>query len=466
MFAVAEKKVRLTLCEDPIRLDQSLVPATTGADYLDRIERLLHMAAEKQFTHVLVYGDREHFANLCYLTGLDPRFEEALLVLRQGQKPALLLGNECMDYSVAIPFDIERISYQNFSLLGQPRDKSRHLDAILRDLGIDAQSRLALIGWKTYPQSDFAFSESPIDLPCYIVDTLCTLTDRKHMANATDLMLDCEYGMRCTLSAKEIVQFEAMGTKASRKVYDAIKNLRTGLTEIEASALLCMDGEPTSMHPNVNFKQNCGLASPDYTTRLELGDNVGIGFGYRGSLVHKQGIYIHNMDEMPAEKRELLDGFMKPYFAAMAAWYESLAIGTSFATVYDAVDKTAGLEALGIGLNPGHLIHLDEWTHSPIVKDSPVNLRSGMAIQCDFTATHRSPYASIHAEDGLVIADAALQEEIKALSPAAYERMIARRTFVRDVLNIALADEVLPLSDTCGVFFPYMADVSVLFCKA
>lgn len=466
MIAVTEKKTRLTLCEDPILLDQSLVPSTTGEDYTERIERLLGMAKQQQFSHVLVYGDREHFANLCYLTGLDPRFEEALLVLRHDAKPAILLGNECMDYSVVIPFDIERIPYQNFSLLGQPRDKSQTLDVILRDLGVDAQSRLALIGWKTYPQSDFPFFESPIDLPCYIVDTLRTLTSSDRLVNTTDFMLDCEYGLRCTLSAKEIVQFEAMGTKISRKVYHAIQNLRPGMTEIEASALLCMDGEPTSMHPNVNFKQNCGLASPDYTTRLEYGDNVGVGFGYRGSLVHKQGIYVRNRDELPSDKQMLIDGFMKPYFAAMVAWYESLAIGTPFAAVYDAVDKTAGLDALGIGLNPGHLIHLDEWTHSPITKDSSVKIRSGMAIQCDFTAIHREPYASIHAEDGIAIADAALQEAIKRLSPAAYERMIARRAFVRDVLNISLGDDVLPLSDTCGVFFPYVADVSVLFCKA
>ena len=30
----------------------------------------------------MVYGDREHFANLAFLTGFDPRFEEAILSCR------------------------------------------------------------------------------------------------------------------------------------------------------------------------------------------------------------------------------------------------------------------------------------------------------------------------------------------------------------------------------------------------
>ena len=32
-------------------------------------------------TYALIYADREHFANLAYLTNFDPRFEEALLIV-------------------------------------------------------------------------------------------------------------------------------------------------------------------------------------------------------------------------------------------------------------------------------------------------------------------------------------------------------------------------------------------------
>jgi hypothetical protein len=41
-----------------------------------------------------VYADREHSANVSYLTGFDPRFEEAILVVGATAEPAILVGNE------------------------------------------------------------------------------------------------------------------------------------------------------------------------------------------------------------------------------------------------------------------------------------------------------------------------------------------------------------------------------------
>ncbi|MCF7889928.1 hypothetical protein K9M78_01770 [Candidatus Bipolaricaulota bacterium] len=35
---------------------------------------------------------------------------------------------------------------------------------------------------------------------------------------------------------------------------------------------------------------------------------------------------------------------------------------------------------LEIELNPGHLIHTDEWTHSIFFQDAPYQVKSGMAI--------------------------------------------------------------------------------------
>jgi hypothetical protein len=46
----------------------------------------------------VVYADREHCANLLHLTGFDPRFEEALLLLSADGRRKLLVGNECLGY--------------------------------------------------------------------------------------------------------------------------------------------------------------------------------------------------------------------------------------------------------------------------------------------------------------------------------------------------------------------------------
>jgi hypothetical protein len=53
---------------------------------------------ERKLTHLVVYGDREHFANLAYLTCFDPRFEEAVLIVGPNSKPLLVVGNECESY--------------------------------------------------------------------------------------------------------------------------------------------------------------------------------------------------------------------------------------------------------------------------------------------------------------------------------------------------------------------------------
>lgn len=56
-----------------------------------------------------MYGDRVHNANLAYLTGYDPRFEEALYILVPNRMPMLLVGSEGMAYSYICPIPVERV---------------------------------------------------------------------------------------------------------------------------------------------------------------------------------------------------------------------------------------------------------------------------------------------------------------------------------------------------------------------
>ena len=105
---------------------------------------------ERGYDRVVVWADREHSANLAYLSGFDPRFEEALLVLGPSGDPAVLVGNECAGMAAAAPLPMRPVMFQDMSLPGQPRDVSASLPSILRDEGIQAGSRVGVIGWKTY----------------------------------------------------------------------------------------------------------------------------------------------------------------------------------------------------------------------------------------------------------------------------------------------------------------------------
>jgi hypothetical protein len=113
-------------------------------------------------------------------------------------------------------------------------------------------------------------------------------------------------------------------------------------------------------------------------------------------------------------------------------------------------------------LNPGHLIHLDEWLSSPIYKGSDVPLRSGMALQVDVIPS--SPvYFSTRMEDGIVLADAELRRSLRAQYPACFARCEKRRAFMIDVLGVDLPDEVLPLSNIPTIVPPFFLRPNQIF---
>ena len=152
------------------------------------------------------------------------------------------------------------------------------------------------------------------------------------------------------------------------------------------------------------------------------------------------------------------------YFEAVAVWFEALGIGVTGGEVWSKVKNVIGsYEEFGIALNPGHLIHTEEWVNSPFVEDGTATLKSGMMIQCDFTARPASCMGlGVHMEDGLILADQRTRDEIRQLAPDSYRRMINRQRFMREVVGIRLQDEVLPTSDICGMMHPFFADLDCL----
>src|SRR6185312_14522983 len=74
-------------------------PAVEASELEGRLAVLRARMADEGLTHAVVYADREHFANMAYLTNFDPRFEEAVLIVKgDGGAPLLVVGNECEGY--------------------------------------------------------------------------------------------------------------------------------------------------------------------------------------------------------------------------------------------------------------------------------------------------------------------------------------------------------------------------------
>lgn len=150
---------RIALPDFGVPETEPLIPASV---YRARAQRLRERAAAAGYDRLLVWADREHSADLAWLSGFDPRFEEALVIMgtaADAPDPAILLGNEDWGPGRRRPLPLRRVWFQDLSLPDQPRHKSEPLPQILEAEGIRAGSRVGVIGWKSY--ADKAWLEIP-----------------------------------------------------------------------------------------------------------------------------------------------------------------------------------------------------------------------------------------------------------------------------------------------------------------
>ena len=208
--------------------EPTVMPLIARATYEARIEALMARGAKAGFDAFAVYGDREHAANVAYLCGYDPRFEETLLVIVPGRQPKLLVGNEGWGYAEICDGPYERVLYQTFSLPAQPRDRSQALPDILADCGLKAGQRIGAIGWKPFGAGDAGFGETALDLPSFIADTLRTLVgDKGAVVNAANLLMNPTDGLRAINEADQLAAFEFAATFSSQGLRNVLQRHRT-----------------------------------------------------------------------------------------------------------------------------------------------------------------------------------------------------------------------------------------------
>ena len=431
-------------------------PQLTRDIYRARIARLESRMAEAGLDAVVIYGDREHLANIAWASGYDPRFEEALLVVVPGRKPTLLAGNEGYPYAETAAGDFDRVLWQPLSLMGQPRDRYVPLRNVLRDAGLGHDLRIGLAGWKGFETEDGAFDPHWFETPNYIVETL------KHfgeVTNAALLFMHPLTGLRAHNEVAQLAAFEYAATKTSTAIRDFILNVRPGMRERDAVRAMGLDGFMQSIHINMcsGPRAKFGLPSPGLRI-IERGDPIVVGHGLMGALNCRAGWMVASADELQPAIRDYIDRLVAPYFSAAVAWYETLGIGVTGGEMFEAAMRHVGDPFFGIGLNPGHLIHLDEWLHSPIRKGSGMKLASGMALQCDIIPATGTDYFTSNIEDGVALADADTRAALQRDFPETWSRIVKRRAFMTDVLGIRLRPEVLPFSSIPAWLPPFWLD--------
>ena len=432
-----------------------------------RLKALRAGMAATGLTHIVVYADREHFANIAYLTNFDPRFEESILIVTESESPLLVVGNECEGYLGVSPLHVagklraER--FQPFSLLNQPRDASRKMRDIFAGEGIGPTAKVGCIGWKYFADSEHPDGMHAIDIPSYLADTLRDLAGREAVVNATALMMHPGYGLRAKCSPLEIAQFEYANILASEGMKRMLFGLRTGMTDNELASRIGYGGEPFSCHMTLVTEANrkLGLSSP-VGARIGLGSPLATNIAYWGSNICRAGWVANSAEDLAPAARDYVEAFAGPYFAAMAEWFQLLKIGTPGGKLSALISERLPFDRFGIFLNPGHLIHLDEWLSSPIYPGSDIPLCSGMAIQVDVIPSSPT-YFSTRMEDGVVLADAELRRSLQTLYPACFARCQKRRAFMIDMLGIDLPEDVLPLSNMPAIVSPFFLRPNQIF---
>ena len=335
--------------------------------------------SERGYDAAVVYADRQHAANLSYLTGFDPRFEEALLIVSPDSTPLLLTGNECIGMAEAAPLEMQVELHQEFSLPGQPRDRSRDLVDVIRENVIGPDGRIAVLGWKEIS------NRAMIEVPAFIVDALRAAAGPDGtVENANDMLTDAANGLRVINEAEQLSAFEHASCHTSSAVSRLLGGLFPGIREVDAVQLLEWNGSPLSCHLMLTSGQRAslGLLGPS-GRRIERGDRFTTAYGIWGALNCRAGFVVEDETELPDGIADYVDRLVGPYFAAIVEWYEAVHIGQTGGRLFEIIDRHLGDPFFGIFLNPGHQIHLDEWVNSPVFENSPIELRSGMAMQVD-----------------------------------------------------------------------------------
>jgi hypothetical protein len=445
MTGASLKRVDLPEFGSPDRRPQ--LPPTL---YQERIDRLRHKALAAGYSHVVVYADREHSANIAYLTGFDPRFEEALLVVGPVGEPAVLVGNECQGTAARAPLPMRVHLYQDFSLPGQPRDRSRPLSQILADEGLGPDAALGLVGWKTFDDPRRS------DVPSYLVDALRDLTDDR-VENATGLLIDPSDGLRVINEVEQLAWFEWAACHTSEAVKRVLFGLRPGLRESEAVRLLEWNGAPLSCHLMLTSgsRATLGLLSPEDRS-VEHGDRFTVAYGIWGALNCRAGFVVADADQLDVEVRDYVERLVAPYFEAIVEWYSALYVGQSGGALHEIIARRLGDPFFGVSLNPGHQIHLDEWVNTPITPGSELALGSGMAFQVDVIPATGTAYFTTNIEDGIALADQELRAVFASAYPDAWGRVHARRAFMSDSLGIDLHPDVMPFSNIPAYLPPFL----------
>jgi Xaa-Pro aminopeptidase len=448
---------RLQRLDWPDHGTPDLPPAFTLPEAEARLQAVRAAMAGAGYPALVIYGDREHAANLHWLTGFDPRFEEAVLVVTEGDA-LLIAGNECLAYTVISPLvaagRVRTGLCASLSLPSQPRGSRRLWEWL--DEVVPAGAKVGAVGWKWYGADELPPGADPavaLDIPAFLADPLRQRAGR--VENATALFMHPGTGLRARVRVDDIARLEFSNHMAAAALKRMVLAFQEGMTDFAAVEAARVGGLPLGCHVTFAMGETPGLSGP-VGDRIRRGVPTSFNIAHWGSNICRAGWMARGAGDLPVSAAGYLEDFVFPYTRAMSDWCAMMRPGVAGGAVWAMIHDRLPPE-FGVTLNPGHLIGLDEWMSSPIMLGSDIPLASGMAMQMDVIPAHPL-WGSTRMEDGYVIADEGLREALTRTHPNVARRCAMRADFMARVIGMEVPDTLLPLADTCGIIAPWLLD--------
>lgn len=450
------KRVELASVIPPTSFPYVAPVTLTEETMVARHGKILERMKTANLDALLIYADKEHGGNFEYLTGFIPRFEEGLLLLEAHGDATVILGNENLKMAQHSRLPVRLVHCPYFSLPNQPMDNEKTLHDIFVDIGLNNKRHVGLVGWKMFT-GKLGDSQTFFDLPYFIVESLKkSLSPAAVLVNAIHLFIGGENGARTTSNANEIAHYEYGANLSSTCMLDAMNAVAVGVSERELGQRLTADGQYNTVVTIAAAGKRFEKANLYPTDKkLQQGDSLSLTTGYKGGLSSRAGFVIADESELPPNQSDYLARVAKPYYNAVAVWLEKIRIGMKGYELYSLIEQVFPKKDYGWHLNPGHLTSDEEWMSSPIYPSSEEHLRSGMILQIDIIPSVAG-YTGVSAEECIALADAELQLSIKNAYPELWLRITQRRDYIKQVLNIPLSNDVIPLSNTVAYLRPFL----------
>lgn len=437
-------------------LDCTNIPVMLSDETMEeRYNKILQRMEEENIESLIVYADLEHGNNFEYLTGFLPRFEEALLVINKDSNNYMIMGNENLNKVPFARIKAKALHAPYFSLPNQPMDNNDDFATILRNAEIIEGKRVGIAGWKRFT-SRFEDNSKLLDIPAYIVDEVRRLVGKNgQIVNATDIFIG-DKGARCVNNVNEIEHYEFGASLASDCMLKAMNRLDINVSEMDLGNELNAYGQKNSVVTVASSGRRFIKANlyPTENT-VKSGDPISLTVGYKGGLSSRVGYAVKEAGELPKEVEDYIDVIVKPYYNAVVTWLENVQCGLKGKDIYQLINQVLPKAEYHWSLCPGHLTADEEWMSSPIYEGSDEVLRSGMIFQIDIIPSIKG-YAGTSAESTVVLADEELRQEIQKCSPGLWKRIIQRRNYIEQELNIQLNKDILPMCSTVAYLRPFL----------